>query len=48
MSVLWKQKRKMNPERMVIKVKQSKQVVQKANIGEKILNWVASSRHLVS
>lgn len=42
MSVLWKQKRKMNPEGMAVKVTKSKEIVQKGNICEKILNWDAS------
>lgn len=48
MSVLWKQKRKMNFERMVVKVTKSKEIVQKGNICEKILNWDASLRRSVS
>lgn len=42
MSVLWKKKRKMNPERMAVKVTKSKEIVQKDNICKKILNWDAS------
>lgn len=48
MTALWKQKRKMNPERMVVKVAKSKEIVQKGNICEKILNRDASLRRSVS